>query len=159
MKSFTRLELICSLVCPVLVIAWSAFGFVSECVIHNMEFLGSGAFRISYIIGFVFGGVLPIILTFALQVHTEDYLKKRLIVTAAAVLAANLFGMYSASLSIAVDVFRILIYFAAYIFGILKVQTDYTAGKERAVLMLSDPVLYLGVYCSLVCVTDCIYPA
>lgn len=144
MSNFSRRELIGSLLCPFLTLFWGAIRFVNDILILGMGFTGRDAFHIMYIVAFFIGGILPAILTLALGVHTERYLKKRLIVIVVVYLLDSGIGLIGYpvvmfSLSALVDV-------GAVLYQILKVQDEDTSGSQRAVLMLSDPVLYWLIY-------------
>ena len=93
MSNFSRRELIGSLLCPFLTLFWGALRFVNDILILGMGLTGRDTFHIMYIVAFFIGGILPAILTLALGVHTEQYLKKRIIVIAIIYVANNCIGM------------------------------------------------------------------
>ncbi len=151
-KDFTKKELICSLVCPFITLLWGAIRFVNDILILGMGLTGRDTFHLMYIVAFFIGGILPAILTLALGVHTDRYLKKRLIVIVFVVVANGCIGM------IGYPVIMLLLYglvsVGAIIYQVLKVQDEDTSGSERAVLMLSDITVYWLLYHCIYWFTD-----
>lgn len=91
--------------------------------------------------GAVIGGALPIILTVTLAIHTERYFVKRVVailVTGVAIQAVV--GLISIS-AICLICF-IGLCAAEILYEVLKIQDEATAAGERAVLMLSNPLVY-----------------
>lgn len=89
------------------------------------------------IIAFFIGGVLPIILTLSLKIHTERYMLKRFICCVCFYLFRNLM-MGDPTF---IFVFEMLVAVLIIIFEVVKIQDEYTTGSERTVL-LSDPVIF-----------------
>lgn len=140
MKQFTKKELTLSLSCNSLALLWAAAVFLVDLIggANDGIFL---SVRLVYLMGAVIGGALPIILTVTLAIHTERYFVKRVVailVTGVAIQAVV--GLISISAIC-------LIYFiglcaAEILYEVLKIQDEATAAGERAVLMLSNPLVY-----------------
>lgn len=143
MVSFSREELIKSLVCPLITLLWGLVNAVSD-VLWGAEFFGGGLFRVSYLIAFVLGGCIPIILTISIKIHTEKYLKKRLFVIIFTYVAESVIGKIGVPLL--TFIFLMLFDIGAIIYQIVKVQEDETSGFERVILILSDPIVYWTIY-------------
>lgn len=159
MNGFTKKELIMSLVCPFLSFLWGVARFLEAIIAVNAkpkDFVGWGAFRLSFVAAILIGGLLPAALTLLLKIHTEEYLKKRLAVIAiiiAIIAVFTHFVMDAARIEIVVSVAGI----AAVIYQILKVQEDYSSPGERAVIMLSDPIVYLTIFYAVHLINTIIY--
>jgi len=96
MRDFLRIELIKSLIFPGLCALWVIVRLVDE-ISGGVEFKGLGLLRlIAYVPAVLAGCVLPTILTLTRNIHTERYLRKRLIiliVTYVALSFLNLIGV------------------------------------------------------------------
>ncbi len=140
MKDFLRSELIKSLFFPVLCGLWAVVRLVND-LSWGADFSASFFFGpIGYIAAAVFGCAIPIILTLMRNVHTEDYFKKRLII-----LIVTYVGL--SFLNLIMDQFLYTLYYLFFgvgsvLFQVFKVQGEDTPTDERAVLILSDPVIY-----------------
>ena len=108
------------------------------------DFTGKGSFRLTALIAILVGGILPVILTLARKIHTEQYLKKRIITIVIVYVANGFIG------HIGIPVVSVVLYMlvgvGAVIYQIIKVQDEDTSGGERIVLMLSDPIIYWTLY-------------
>lgn len=142
MRGFEKKELIGSLFCPALTLIW---GLVRALVDFSWgaEFTGKGSFRLTYFAAILIGGILPIILTLAGKIHTEQYLKKRLI---AIVIVYVLTSLVSMGYAWVLFVFDMLVCIGAIVYQVMRVQDEDTSGGERAVMMLSDPIVYWTIY-------------
>ena len=141
MKNFTIPALIKSLVFPVFTFIYgliSLLGYVTQ----SWEGFATINFLLPLAM-MLLGGVLPAFLTFFRDTHTEKYFVDRLRVFAVCYVLWYLIHF------IAMSVISSLITFALIggklVFEILKVWDGDTTGKERAVMLLSDPMLYLFV--------------
>ena len=140
-KNFTAKELFGALCCPFLAFLWGIVRWLNDLSLGE-QFLGRGIFRVTYFLA-MFSGILTAILTLKLNLHTERYLKKRLIIIAAVIVMTGFInGNGHVGVMITLD---LLVYVGAVVLQILTVQDQNTFGAERAVLMLSDPVVYLGI--------------
>ena len=140
MKGFTKSEFALSIACSSLTLLWVVARFVLDIIweTNNGNFI---SVRLVYLIAALVGGVLPIILTIALRVHTERYFVKRAVVTVVAVVI-----IYSVASAIMVYeiflVYQIGVCVAGIMCDVLKNQDEATIGRERAVLFLSNPLIY-----------------
>ena len=143
MNKFDKKKLIGSLCCPILTFLWGSIRSLSD-LSWGADFTGKGAFRLTAFIAIIFGGILPVILTLTREIHTERYLKKRLIV----IVLVYLVNRINNNITVAVAAFvgYMIVGVGAMMFQILKVQDEDTNGSERAVLMLSDPTVYWTLY-------------
>lgn len=126
-----------SLLMPSIVLLWYGSISVSKLIVQDDKPLFS-PFHLFCTITSLIGGVLPIILTLSLKIHTERYMLKRLICFVAFYMFRNLM-MGSPMVIFA---FELLIGVLIIIFEVVKIQDELTTGSERAVLLLSDPVIY-----------------
>lgn len=147
MSDFTKKELWMSLVCPIITFIYGAFQIISDLAgeVHFEEFYkGHGCFRLSYFAAILVGGLLPAALTCFGKIHTEQYLKKRLAVIGVTALAAT---VVNSLLFNAVIAMALLILFgtAAIVYQMRNVYDDAFSNAERAVLLLSDPIVYFTI--------------
>lgn len=140
MNGYTKSEFALSITCCSLSLLWAAARFVLD-IIWDAD---DGIFisvRLVYLIAVLIGGVLPIILTITLKIHTERYFVKRAAATVVAVVViysvASAIGFYGMFL-----VYQIGICLAGILYDALKNQDEATIGRERAVLFLSNPLIY-----------------
>lgn len=152
MSNFSRRELIGSLLCPFLTLFWGTLRFVNDILILGMGLSGKDTFHIMYIVAFFIGGILPAILTLALGVHTEQYLKKRIIVIVIIYVANNCIGMIG--YPVMMIPLYVLVGVGSVVYQVVKVQDEDTSGSERAVLMLSDITVYWLLYYCIYWFTD-----
>lgn len=140
MKGFTRLEFAMSIVCCSLTPLWAAVRFLVD-VIGGAQDGNLLPVRLIYPIAALFGGVLPIVLTITLKIHTERYFWKRAAATVVAVVViysvAGVINIYEIFL-----VYQLGICIAGILYDVLKNQDEATIGRERAVLFLSNPLIY-----------------
>lgn len=125
-----------SIACCSLTLLWAAVRFVMDII---WEAHSSANFVC--LIAAVLGGVLPIILTITLKIHTERYFWKRAAATVVAVVViysvAGVINIYEIFL-----VYQLGICIAGILYDVLKNQDEATIGRERAVLFLSNPLIY-----------------
>lgn len=143
MYKFDKKKLIGSLCCPILTFLWGSIRLLSD-LSWGADFTGKSSFRLTSFIAIIFGGILPVILTLTREIHTERYLKKRLIV----IVLVYLVNMINNNITVPVFAFvgYMIVGVGAMMFQILKVQDEDTSGGERAVLILSDPIVYWTIY-------------
>ncbi len=139
MRNFSKAELAGSLAIPVLTFLWGLTYTINR-LSWGAEFLENGSSHLAYPIAMIFGGALPIFLTLKYKIHTEDYLKKRILLIIFIRIVFSLIGMIG-------KVMPMFIYYmpfgiGAIIFEVFRIQDEGTTGGERAVLMLSDPIIY-----------------
>ncbi len=139
MKDFSLKELAGSLAVPILTFLWGLLNV--RYMSWGADFWGENLSGIAYPLAMISGGALPIFLTLKYKIHTEDYLKKRLIFIIPVFIIFNVVAVSFLALMWKFFLF-ILLGVGSIIFEIFKVQEEYTTNKERAVLMLSDPVIY-----------------
>ena len=144
MKDFLRIELIKSLIFPGLCALWVIVRFVDE-LSWGADFTVGFYFRpISYISALLFGCGVPVLLTLTRNVHTERYLIKRLIILAVMYVALSFLNLIKVPLLLAI--YYLFFAVVSVIFQVFKVQEEDTPAAERAVLMLSDPVIYWTLF-------------
>ena len=143
MQGFTKRELIGSLFCPALTILWGGVRFLVD-LTCGLKFTGEGSFRLTAIFAVFIGGILPVILTLTHKIHTEQYLKKRIITIIAVYVANGFIGLFGNGVTMLA--LYMIVGIGAVLFQILKIQDENTLGKERVVLILSDPIVYWTIY-------------
>lgn len=141
MNAFTKRELIGSLFCPIYTFLWGTGRFLVDI---SWGITGKNSFRLATLTAIFIGGVLPVFLTLTLKIHTEQYLKKRLITIVVIYIANGFIGLIG--YPIVMLPMYMIFGVGAIIFQILKVQEKDTLGKERVVLMVSDPIIYWTMY-------------
>ena len=143
MRGFEKKELIGSLFCPALTLLWGTVRILVD-LSWGAEFTGRGSFRLTAFVAVLIGGVLPFIITLAGKIHTEQYLKKRLITIVIVYIFNGLIGL----IGYPVIMFPLYMFvgIGAVIIQVFKVQNEDTSGGERAVLMLSDPIVYWTIH-------------
>ncbi len=139
MKGFTWAELAMSLCCPLLSFLWGILRILTD-LMGGADFLGGGLLHMSCVLAILTGGIVPTVLTLTMKVHTEDYLKQRLIIIAVVYVLNGCIGM------IGYFVLYVLVGVIAVIFQILKVQDNFNTAGERTVLIMSDPIIYWTIY-------------
>ena len=142
MNGFTRKELIKSLVCPCLTVLWAVV-YILNTLSWGGSFSGVGIHRMTYFFAIPIGGILPVILTLALNIHTEQYLTKRLFVIAFTVVAFSFIGHIGTD--VIMLIFILIFGVGAVIFQVLKVHTEDTTARERVALILGDPIIYYTI--------------
>lgn len=144
MKDFLRIELIKSLIFPGLCALWVIVRSIAE-IDGGVNLLAENFCRpISYTAALLFGCGLPVLLTLTRNVHTERYLKKRLIILVVTYVALSFLNLINVQFLFAIY----YLFFAVFsvVFQVFKVQEEDTPAAERAVLMLSDPVIYWTIF-------------
>ena len=144
MKDFLRIELIKSLFFPGLCALWVTVRFIDE-LLWGADFTAGNYFRpISYISALVFGCGVPVLLTLTRNIHTERYFKKRLIIFIVMYVGLSFLNLISDQ---TLYTFYYLFFgVGSVVYQVFKVQGEDTPAAERAVLMLSDPVIYWTIY-------------
>lgn len=132
-----------SLIFPAAVFLWGAARLITDLLFAGGidAFKGIGAFRFAYFPAMP-GGILAALLTVILKIDTKRYFVKRLIVVAIVCVIYQVFLSISTAPMIMVTLAGI----GGVIYQVVRVQDDDTTGGERAVLMLSDPLIYWSVY-------------
>jgi len=141
MKGFSKMELAGSLAIPILTFLWGSI-YTIDRLRWGAEFFGESSSNLAYPLAVIFGGILPIFLTLKYKIHTEDYLKKRIIQI---IIIRVILGLIGASFALKIMprfFIYIVVCLGAIFYEVFKVQEEYTTGGERAVLMLSDPIIY-----------------
>lgn len=141
MRNFTVSALIKSLALPVFTFIYgliSLLGYITQ----SWEGFATINFYLPLAMMFL-GGVLSALLTLFRDIHTERYFFKRLCVFAVC------YVLWFVHLQMAVSVLSSIILFALIggkiVYEILKVQDEDTTSGERAVMLLSDPLMYLFI--------------
>lgn len=136
-----------SLVCPFLCLLWGSARIIIYLADGERltDFFVSHYFPNAVCFAAVLvGGILSAVLTLTRKIHTEDYLLKRLAVMGAVIVFHQI--MIFIGNALIVEPCLSLAGAAAVIYQILKVQNEDTSGGERAVMMMSDPILYLTIF-------------
>lgn len=144
MNSFSKSQLLMSLVCPFLCLLWGFARIIIYLVDGErlIDFFVSHYFPNAICFAAVLvGGILSSVLTLTRKIHTEDYLLNRLKVIGVVIIVHQVLMLFTIDASI-VHVLLSLAGSAAVIYQILKVQSEDTLRGERAVMIMSDPVLY-----------------
>ncbi len=143
MKGFTWAELAMSLCCPLLSFLWGILRILTD-LMGGADFLGGGLLHTSCVLAILAGGIIPAILTLAMKVHTEEYLKKRLITISVVYVLNSCIGKIG--IPIIMFALYMLVGVTAVIFQILKVQDNFNTACERTVMIMSDPIVYWTIY-------------
>lgn len=141
MNGYTKSEFALSIACCSITPLWAIVRLVLDVIwgAYDGNYL---SVRLVYLIAALIGGVLPIILTITLRIHTERYFVKRVVATVVAVVI-----IYSVAGPLAKFYWLFLVYqigicLAGILYDVLKNQDEATIGRERAVLFLSNPLIY-----------------
>ncbi len=102
------------------------------------------AVHITALVTIVLGGLLPIILTLALKIDTSSYFKRRLIPTVLIVFCDDL--LYNRASTTMFFICVSAEFLCNVLYRILKIEDELTSARERAVLILSDPVFYFTAF-------------
>lgn len=152
MNDFSKKELAGSLAIPILTLLYGLI-FTVNCLSWSADFWVKCIYGFAYPLAIILGGALPIFLTLKYKIHTEDYLKKRLIFIIPVFIIYTLLG--SSFLAIMWKFFLyILLGIGSIIFEIFMIQDESTTGGERTVLMLSDPIIYWTLDNLISCFTE-----
>lgn len=151
MPYFTKKELILSLFCPGLTFLWGFYNFVFGLPwgrdLAKVGFWG----WLDPIIGLaalLIGGVLPIVLTWRKKNRTDRFFIKRIIIIAV-VFWINRYGIDALPFEITFFsgfVLYMIVNVTAVLLQYLTVKDEDITKGERAVLVLSDPILWWAVY-------------
>lgn len=147
---FTKKELLMSLCCPAITFLWGLLSVVFYFPWGKDLSENGVSLLMPPIIGLtaaLVGGVLPVVLTLRLKIHTEKYLIPRLLIIVIILMCNRFIGNLFIPGGTAVSTFVLYMVFnvGAVLIQILKVQNKDTLPSERAVLILSDPILYWAV--------------
>lgn len=158
MNEFTPKELLMSLACPFLSLLWGIFRFLDAIIGSETGFAeyfsGFGAAAVIVLAAIFLGGSLSAFLTFFLKIHTERFLKIRLIIIAAtiSIIVIFWFAVYNVILcEILCAIVGILAATASIVLSLTRANA-----AERAVVILSDPVVYITLFYISRFVTDII---
>lgn len=141
MERFSKKELAGSLFCPIMSFLWGLIRFLNA-VGSGLKLTGTGSFRLSFIGAMVIGGVLCTVLTLMLDIHTESYLNKRLILIAAVFISHVIIGRFTLSSYMFYFVAYLFVGIIAYIVLFTKIRDVNTDLGEMTILLLSDSILY-----------------
>lgn len=148
---FTKKELVMSLCCPAITFLWGLLLFIIDFPWGKALSENGVSLLLPPIIGLaaaLVGGALPVVLTLRLKIHTEKYLIPRLIIIVVIFVCnrfiRNLFipGGTNVSTFVLYMVFNV----GAVLIQILKVHKKDAPPEERAVFIISDPILYWALY-------------
>lgn len=132
-----------SLVFPAAVFLWGAARLITDLLFAGGidAFKGIGAVRFTYVPA-IPGGILAALLTMIFKIDTKRYFVKRLVVVAIVCVIHRVILSIITAPMIIITLAGII----GVIYQVMRVQDDDTTGGERAVLMLSDPLIYWSVY-------------
>lgn len=158
MNEFTPKELLMSLACPFLSLLWGIFRFLDAIIGSETGFAGYfsgfGASAVIVLAAIFLGGSLSAFLTFFLKIHTERFLKIRLIIIAATISIIVIFWFAVYNVILCEILCAIVGILAATVSIVLSLTRANAA--ERAVVILSDPVVYMTLFYISRFVTDII---
>ncbi len=146
MANFSKRQLICSFICPAICFLWGAVYFFVD-LFQGELFKNNRPLDLLYSSAMLFGGIIPALITVIGKVETGSYLKRRGLIIIVVFVAFK--AMTIGSLKHIHFYLFIIIGLAAFFYQILRVQDEMTTGGERAVLILSDPIIYWTVYWAL----------
>lgn len=135
-QAFTLKELVFSLACPALTFLWGAVRFIDDLSWGGRYWVNF----LSYFAAIIIGGLLPAALTLLFGIHTEDYLKERLIVIVIIYLANSFIGKMGTPLIM--FIYFMLFGIGAILYQVLKVQDEKLSDIGRVVMIISDPIVY-----------------
>lgn len=141
MEDFSKRDLICCLVFPGICFVSGLFGTI-------VYYFTQPKYLAGVLPMLILGGIIPILLMIKLKINVGSYFKPRAIITA--VCYAAFVGMEIGSIKPIHTQLVILIGIADMLYQILHVQDELTTARERAVLILSDPVIYWTAYYAIV---------
>lgn len=150
MPYFTKKELIMSLFCPVFTFLWgllhAVFYFpwdrIAEVGLLSLYELLVG------LAAMLVGGVLPAVLTWRRKIRTDRFFIKRVIIIAV-VYWINRYGIHALPVTktfFSGFVLYMIVNVTAVLLQYLTVKDEDVTKGERAVLILSDPILWWAVY-------------
>lgn len=149
MSDFTKEELLMSLACPMITFIYGAVQIITDGGVPIIEFfIGWGCFRLSYFAAVLVGGLLPAAMTCFGKVHTEHFLKRRLVVIAAVALIVTVIARFG-PLALIFDLISIICAVAAIIYQLRNIHSEAFSHSEHAVLVLSDPIVYFAIKCAI----------
>lgn len=139
-----------SLCCPALTFLWGLLSVVIYFAWGKDLSENGVSLLLPPIIGLaaaLIGGVLPVVLTLRLKIHTEKYLIPRLIIIVIIFVGNRFIGnlFIPGGTNVSTFVLYMIFNIGAVLIQILKVQKEDTLPEERAVLILSDPILYWAI--------------
>lgn len=135
MPYFTKKELIMSLCCPVITFLWGCHILLS-------------GFPLIGLVALLIGGVLPVILTLRFKIRTDSYLLIRFIVIVVVYGLNRFFENFGfpGGTSVSDFVLHMIVNVTAVLLQYLAVKDEDVTKGERAVLVLSDPILWWAIY-------------
>lgn len=108
--------------------------------------------RLTYIAAILIGGILCAVLSLAADIHTEDYLEKRLILIAVVFVFRQIILRFMVSSDMFYIVLFLILAGISYIVLFTKIRDVNTDLGEMTVILLSDPVFYWIVSDILMCI-------
>lgn len=146
---FTKKELLMSLVCPMLTFIYGAAQIIIYMTTDEgyfKDFFSSWlcVIDLSYFAAVLIGGLLPAAMTCFGKIHTEHFLKQRLVVIAAIALIVTVVSILG-PLALIMDLIGVICAVAAIVYQIRNIHCEAFSNGERAVLMLSDPIVYFTI--------------
>ena len=158
MNKFTAKELLMSLACPFLSLLWGFFRFFDAIIGSETGFAeyfsDISAAAVIVFAAIFLGGSLSAFLTFFLKIHTERFLKFRLIIIAATISIIVIFWFTVYNFFLCEILCAIVGILAATFSTVLSFKRSNAA--ERTVVILSDPVVYITLFYISRFVTDII---
>lgn len=145
MTNFTKKQLAKSLCCPIMTFLWGFVGCI-DALIYSLEFTSNGIFRWCFIAAIAVGGVLCTYLTLKIDIHTEYYLDKRLMLIAVVFVFHVIISRFMISNEIFYIVLYMLVGIIAYIVQFTQIRDENTDLGELTIIVLSDPILYWTMY-------------
>lgn len=149
MPYFTKKELIMSLFCPVFTFLW---GLLNVAVFPWDRIAEIGFWDFSELLIFLAamlaGGVLPAVLTWRRKIRTDRFFIKRVIIIAV-VFWINRYGIDALPFERTLFsgfILYMIVNVTAVLLQYLTVKDEDVTKGERAVLVLSDPILWWAIY-------------
>lgn len=149
MSDFTKKELLMSLACPFLTFIYGAAQIMIYMTTDDgyfKDFFSNWlcVIDLSYFAAVLIGGLLPAAMTCFGKIHTEHFLKQRLVVIAAVALIATVIASF-APLALIADLVGVICGVAAIVYQIRNIHSEAFSNAEHAVLTLSDPIIYFTI--------------
>lgn len=144
MKDFLRIELIKSLIFPGLCALWAIVRFLNA-LSWGADFSSAGVifYSINYILALIFGCGIPVLLTLTRNIHTEQYLKKRLIILVVMYVGLSFLNMIGQH--VLHTIYYLFFGIGSVVYQAVKVHKA-ASNDERVVIILSDPVIYWSIF-------------
>lgn len=143
-NKLTVKQVIASLVFPILVLA-AAISFFCGFTVYLGDFRLDYNFQRAFLIIIDLGGILPVILTFALKTDTSNYLLRRIVFLFGSIGLLALFATFLGDESAAFPLFCIALALTVIVPAVyFAVRCGST--KEWLVIFLSNPTFWLGIW-------------